>query len=173
MKRIFLLGFSVLLMSCGAAVDIDFDETADFTQYATYNYYPSIESGLNQLDDRRVMKALDSLLPASGVNKSDNPDFLVNFYTRESVRQSNSSIGIGVGTGGGGGGIGVSGGIPIGGNRLEQEFTLDFIDNKKDKLLWQGATSGLLKERSTPQQKQQHYTTLITKILKKYPPSKK
>lgn len=173
MRRILIFGLSLLLLSCGAAVEVDFDETADFTQFTTYNYYPSIESGLNQLDNKRVIRALDSLLPAKGITKSDNPDFLVNYYTRESIRVSNSSIGIGVGGGGGNVGVGVSGGIPVGRQKIEQELTIDFVETVKDKLLWKGVSFALKKEKTTPLQKQQYFTALIAKILNKYPPSKK
>lgn len=173
MKRLLILILAAGLISCGAAVGVDFDETANFDQLTTYNYYPNIESGLSQLDDKRVMRALDSLLPVKGITKSENPDVLINFFTRESIRASNSSIGIGVGTGGRGGGVGISGGIPVGGQRFEQEFTLDFVETMQDKLLWQGVTTALLPKKAAPEQKQQHYTTLITRILKKYPPSKK
>tara|TARA_R100000935_G_scaffold18503_1_gene35808 strand:- start:34924 stop:35442 length:519 start_codon:yes stop_codon:yes gene_type:complete len=172
MKYILLLLVSSLLVACGTTVGVDYDKKTDFSQYTTYNFYPSIDSGLNDLDDKRIQQATDSLLQERGFIKSETPQLYVNFFARESISNSRNTLGIGIGGGGGTVGVGVSGGIPIGGRVVNQQFTMDFIDVAKDDLVWQAVADGEYKEKASPAQKEAHYWSVIAKILKKYPPKK-
>ena len=100
MKLLSILVLSIFFVACGATVAVDYDKQADFSKYSTYNYFPTIDSGLNQLDDSRIMQITDSLLQQRGFVKSDTPQLYINFYARESVSRSRNTIGIGVGGGG-------------------------------------------------------------------------
>jgi hypothetical protein len=173
MKVLSIFILSIFLVSCGATVAVDYDKQVDFSKYNSYNYYPSIDSGLNELDDNRIMQITDSLLQQRGFVKSKTPQLYINFFARESVSNSRNTIGIGIGSGGRNVGVGVSGGIPIGGRVVNQQLTMDFIDTEKDDLVWQAIADGEMKERATPQQKEAYYVSIIQKILAKYPPSKK
>lgn len=170
MKPFSLLLLSVLMISCGATVAVDYDPQVDFSKYGSYNYFPTIASGLNELDNNRIMQITDSLLRQRGFVKSETPQLYINFYASESISRSRNTIGIGIGGGGGNVGVGVSGGIPIGGNVINQQLTMDFIDVEKDDLVWQAIADGEMKERATPQQKEAYYLEVIQKILAKYPP---
>src|SRR5690606_3872136 len=97
MKSVFSILISVLLVSCGAAVAVDYDKQIDFSKFTTYNFYPNIDSGLNQLDDKRIMQITDSLLKQRGFSKSETPQLYINFYARERISNSRNTIGIGVG----------------------------------------------------------------------------
>lgn len=170
MKLPYFLIVSLFLISCGATVAVDYDEQVDFSQYRTYNFFPSIDSGLSDLDNQRIVKITDSLMQLRGFSKSDRPQLYVNFYAREGISNSRSTLGIGVGGGGGNVGVGVSGGIPIGGRVVTQELTFDIVDVQDDGLIWQAVAEGEYKERSTPEQKEAYYTEIIQKILRKFPP---
>lgn len=172
MKFFSILILSIFLVSCGATVAVDYDNQVDFSKYNSYNYFPTIDSGLNQLDDNRIIQITDSLLQQRGFVKSETPQLYINFYARETISSSRNTIGIGVGGSGSNVGVGVSGGIPIGGNVLNQQLTMDFIDTEKDDLVWQAVAEGEMKERSTPQQKEAYYMSVLQKILAKYPPKK-
>jgi Domain of unknown function (DUF4136) len=172
MKYLVSLLLCLLFISCGTTVGIDYDETTDFSQYQTYNFYPTIDSGLSDLDDKRIMQATDSLLQERGFVKSETPQLYVNFYARESISNSRNTIGIGVGGGGGNVGVGVSGGIPIGGRVVNQQLTVDFIDVAKDDLVWQAVADGEYKEKASPSQKETYYYDAVSKMLKKYPPNR-
>ena len=163
----------LLLLSCGAYVGVDYNEETDFSGYTTYNYYPDRETGLNQLDERRIMRVTDSILQQKGFTKSDTPQLYVNFYAEETVSNSRSTIGIGIGGGGRNVGGGVSGGIPIGSAQINQLLTFDLVDTMKDDLVWQAKAEGNLKKTATPERKVVYYQGVISKILKKYPPKKK
>ncbi|MDP2686093.1 MAG: DUF4136 domain-containing protein [Aequorivita sp.] len=173
MKLLSLLILTLFLVSCGATVAVDYDQQVDFSKYTTYNYFPNIDSGLNGLDDKRIMQITDSLLQQRGFLKSETPQVYINFYARESISNSRNTIGIGIGSGGGNVGVGVSGGIPIGGKILNQQLTMDFIDVENDDLVWQAIADGEMKERATPQQKEGYYVSIIQKIVARYPPDNK
>ncbi|WP_339701658.1 DUF4136 domain-containing protein [uncultured Marixanthomonas sp.] len=171
MKYLSIALITLLFISCGTSVGVDYDKEVDFSQYTTYNFFPTIQSGLNNLDDKRIMQATDSVLQASGFVKSDAPQLYINFYAKENLRSSRNTIGIGVGGGGGNVGVGVSGGIPIGGRIYEQAITMDFIDVSNDDLVWQAIAEADLKEKANPLQKKEHYEEVVSKILKKFPPN--
>ena len=173
MKFLSIFVCTLLLISCGASVAVDYDKKTDFSTYTTYNFYPSIDSGLSELDDNRIIQITDSILQQKGLVKSEAPQLHINFFARENISASRSTLGIGIGSGGGNVGVGVSGGIPIGGSVVNQQLTLDFIDVQKDDLVWQAVAEGEMKERATPQQKEAYYFSVLQKILKKYPPVKK
>tara|TARA_R110002020_G_scaffold474772_3_gene707205 strand:- start:79374 stop:79907 length:534 start_codon:yes stop_codon:yes gene_type:complete len=171
MKTLYTLILCALLISCGTTVGIDYDQETDFSTYITYNFYPTIDSGLSDLDDKRIMQATDSLMQQRGFIKSDTPQLFINFFANESISNSRNTIGIGIGSGGRNGGVGVSGGIPIGGRVVNQSLTVDFIDVAKDDLVWQAVAEGEYKEKASPRQREAYYFNAISKMLKKYPPT--
>lgn len=173
MKSLTLILAVFFMVSCGAVVTVDYDEQIDYSKYQSYNFYPTIDSGLSELDNARIVRTTDSLLGQRGFIKSDSPQLYINFYAHERIMNARNTIGIGVGSGGGNVGVGVSGGIPIGGRVVDQQLTVDFIDVVKDELVWQAVVEGEIKERATPAQKEAYYLSVIQKILKKYPPEKK
>jgi hypothetical protein len=173
MRFLSLCFIGALLVSCGAAVTVDYDEQIDFSQYQSYNYFPDIESGLNQLDDKRIMQATDSILQSRGFVKSETPQILINFFAKEFLSNSRNTIGIGIGSGGRNVGVGVSGGIPIGGKVINQSLTVDFINASNDALVWQAMVDGEFKEKANPAQREAYYLNVLAKALKKYPPRKK
>ncbi|UAB79900.1 DUF4136 domain-containing protein [Marixanthomonas sp. SCSIO 43207] len=172
MKYFSIVLIALLFVSCGTSVGVDYDKEVNFAQYTTYNFFPTIDSGLNDLDDKRIMNVTDSLLQARGFKKSETPQVYINFYAKERLTNSRNTIGIGIGGGGGNVGVGVGGGIPIGGRVVEQVITMDFIDVSNDDLVWQAIAETELKEKAKPLQKKKHYEEVVSKILKKYPPSK-
>jgi len=173
MKYLLLLFVSAILISCGATVNYDYDTQKDFSVYKTYDFFPEIDSGLSELDNFRVMKMTDSILQTNGFIKSESPDFLINFFAKEFISQSSTVIGVGVGGGGYNGSIGVSGGIPVGGNEINQQLTLDFIDEKADELIWQAEGNDVLKVKANSVKKDTYYYKLISKMLNGFPPKKK
>lgn len=59
--RTFLLVF--LLVSCAPIyVNYDYERQIDFSKFKTYNYYSDIETGLSELDSKRLFDTLDENL---------------------------------------------------------------------------------------------------------------
>lgn len=174
MKPPLLLLCCALLYACGPTIAIDFEKNQDFSGFKTYQFYPDIDSGLNELDDKRITATIDSVLQQRGFIKTDSNRFFINFYAAEGLSRSRNTIGIGVGGGGRRGGVGVSGGIPIGGNVVRQQLTIDFVDAEKDQsLVWQAVIDGEYKEKASPRQKDTYYYSVLSKALQKFPPKNK
>lgn len=171
MKQLFLLLISLFLVSCGATVAIDYDTKTDFTDFTTYQFYQDIDSGLNDLDNKRIMSAIENSLQNRGFTRTDYCRFYIDFYASESISESRNTLGIGIGGGGRNVGVGVSGGIPIGGRVINQQLTIDIIDATMDQeLAWQAKINGELSENATPEQREAYYISAIEKALQKFPP---
>lgn len=171
MKRIIYFSAFLMLSSCASIlVTNDYDTSQNFAQYTTYNYYPSIESGLSDLDNARIVSITDSLMVLKGFQKSDTPQLYINFFAEEYLSTTRKTIGVGIGNVGRHTSIGISGGIPIGGYEVYQKLTIDFIDIQKDALIWQAEIESSYNEKSGPQQKEKHYQKILSKTLKSYPP---
>ena len=171
MKIISLLFTLALLISCGTTkVIYDYDVEKDFSAYTTYNYYPSIESGLNAFEDKRIMQITDSILQHKQMIKSDNPQLYVNFYSREYTTHSPNTIGVGVGNMGRNTSIGISGGIPIGGVQVQQMLTIDLIEVATDALVWKTEINSSFSERAGVNKLKNHYRKILEKAFLEYPP---
>lgn len=104
MKTLKLIPLLLLLIlsSCSTVtVYSDYDKTVDFAPYKTYAYFkPGIDKvEISDLDKRRILRAIDDQMAAKGFTKSDNPDLLVNIFTksREQVDVNQFSAGWGYG----------------------------------------------------------------------------
>lgn len=169
-KLIYSLILSFLLSSCGAYVVVDYDKEKDFSVFQTYDFYPDIESGLSKLDDNRIIKITDSLLQQRGFSRSQSSDFLINFYAEEFMENTRNTIGVGIGQSSRNSHVHISGGIPIGSRVINQYLTVDFVDAKKDQLIWKAESGADYKEHITPEQKEKFFISVLSKILKKFPP---
>ncbi|TXD54274.1 MULTISPECIES: DUF4136 domain-containing protein [unclassified Polaribacter] len=163
--------FLFLLMGCSTSrVITDYNAEINFSNFKTYAFYEDVGVGLNELDVKRVTNIVNFKLEQLGFLQSDNPDFFINIKSKMSEAQNNNTIGIGLGTGGINGGFGVSGGIPIGGKKLNEAFTIEFVNAENNILFWQAILNSTIKEKRKPEQKELHFQEIIAKILEKYPP---
>lgn len=151
----------------------DYDSEINFNDFKTYAFFEDVGKGLNELDVKRVVTLLNSELNLKGLNEVENPDFFINVIAKFSEAQNNNAIGIGIGSGGRNGGFGISGGIPIGGKKLNEEFIIEFVNAKTDEIIWEGILNSTIKEKRKPEEKELHFQEIIKKILEKYPPKKK
>jgi hypothetical protein len=169
-----ILFFSVVLLvltSCGSArVNYDYDDQTDFTSYATYNYFGDMETGLSELDEKRLMDAMDATLGEKGFMFAEEPDMFINIKSTVFKAQAANNVGVGLGGGNGGIGGGVSIGIPVGGPKMTRELKIDFVDSNKDMLIWQAVSESPFREGDTPQEKSEKLQAVVDKIFSKYPP---
>ncbi len=162
----------ILIVGCSSTkVVYDYDSKTDFGPYKTFNFFEDAGEGLNELDVKRVTNELTMGLQQKGMKLSDTPDLYINIFSKESKSVNRNTIGLGIG-GGGNVGFGISGGIPIGRKKINQQLTIDFVASKNNELLWQGIANGEIKERTNPKERVVHYQKVIEKILTNYPPKK-
>ena len=170
------LKYSILLLivtACNAPQAVyDYDQQVNFDQYSTYSIFPDFRSGLSQLDESRLMESLRSGLKEKGFVDSEDPGIYVNVYTEEFQQDNRSRVGLGIGGGGGNVGVGVSGGVPIGQMDTYLKLTFDFIDVKKDVLVWQAVVESPFRFDADPQKRKESFDKIIAKALEGYPPKK-
>ncbi|MFT7442801.1 MAG: hypothetical protein ACI9Q3_001178 [Maribacter sp.] len=157
--------FLFLLMGCSSSkVITDFDNTINFSDFKTFSFYEDVGQGLNELDVNRVTSAIKLEMKQRTFQEVENPDFFINVTSKISENPNKNLIGIGLGNGG----FGLSGGIPIGGKKLNEEFVIEFVNAKTDQVIWEGILNSTIKEKRTPEQKEFHFNEIIKKILDTY-----
>jgi hypothetical protein len=154
-------------MGCSSSkVMTDFDNTIIFSDFKTYSFYEDVGQGLNELDVNRVTSALKLEMKQRTFQEVENPDFFINVTSKISEKPNKNLMGVGLGNGG----FGLSGGIPIGGKKLNEEFVIEFVNAKTDQVIWEGILNSTIKEKRTPEQKELHFNEIIKKILDSYSP---
>ncbi|MEZ0005822.1 hypothetical protein ABH942_001179 [Flavobacterium sp. 28YEA47A] len=168
--------FLFVLASCSSVqVATDYDKNVNFENYKSFAFFkPGIDKvEISDLDKRRILNAIDAELTAKGITKSENPDLLVNIFTKSrqqvDVNQFNAGWGYGWGWGWnpwmwGGSSTTVS-------TSTEGTLYIDLIDARKKELIWQGEGVGVLTQNIN--KKDARIQEFVKKILEKYPPGKK
>ncbi len=163
----------LFLAACNSPQAVyDYDQKVNFDQYSTYSLFPEFETGLSQLDESRLTTSLRSAMQLENFSVSEDPEIYVNVYTQEYQQDNRSRVGVGIGGGGGNVGVGVSGGLPVGRMNTYLKLTFDFIDVKKDMLVWQAIVESPFEFGAEPQVKQDQLDKIVAKALKGYPPKK-
>lgn len=163
-----------VLASCSSVrVNYDYDKKATFENYKTYAYHKSgiDKVEISDLDKRRILYAIDEQLAAKGFSKSETPDVLINFFTKEREQVDVNQFNMGWGYGWGFGWSPWMWGNNTSVNRYtEGTLTIDIIDAKKKELIWQGQGEGVL--TGNADKKDKLINEFVTKILAQYPPKK-
>lgn len=167
-KTIILLLF---IVSCSPIyVNYDYDKQTNFTNYKTYNYYSDMQTGLSELDTKRLLDALDDKMEAKGYKLSNTPDFFIDIKSNEFQAAQRETVGVGVGGGGRNVGGGISIGLPIGQNNINRQIIIDFVDESKKQLFWQAISESGFNPRATPEKREARFTEIVEKVFTKYPP---
>jgi len=171
MKTIGYMLLVLLFTSCHVVrVQTDYEKETDFSNYATYNYFSDLETGLSELDEKRLIKVLDGAMRTEGILLSEEPDFLINIESGIFQAPRSNTVGVGVGGAGRNVGGGVSVGIPMGQANVQREIIFDFVDSQKDLLFWQATSKSSLNENATPVEREKKLKDIVEKVLSKYPP---
>ena len=169
MKRIFFLPLLFLVVSscCSIRVNSDYDKKVDFSLYKTFAFYKSgiDKVEISDLDKKRILRSIDEVMTTKGFSKSETPDILVNFFTkeREQVDVNNWGYGWGWNPYMWGGNISTY-------RYVEGTLYIDLIDARKKELIWQGEGEGVLTKDTN--KKDEKIKEFVTQILAQYPPKK-
>ena len=163
-KLLSVLGFFILTSCSSVYVNTDYDKKANFAAYKTYAYNKSSIDKLeiSDLDKKRILYALDAAMPVKGFSKSENPDVLINIFTKERERVNvYNNMGWGPGWGWGMGFTQTT-------TTPEGTLYIDIVDAKTKELVWQGIGTGYLTTNS--EKKDERIAEFVSKILEQYPP---
>jgi hypothetical protein len=169
MKTLKLLSiiFVLALSSCSSVrVNADYDKKVSFANYKSYAYLKSgvDKAEISDLDKKRILNAIDEIMPAKGLSKSDTPDVLISIFTKEKERvdvYQNYGFGWGWNPYWGMGYSNVT-------TTPEGTLFIDIIDAKTKELVWQGEGSGYLTKNT--EKKDARIKEFVSKILEQYPP---
>ena len=134
---------------------------------------PDINTGISELDTKRLLDALDTALQANGYTLSETPDFFIDIKSQEYQEAARNNVGVGLGGTGGNVGGGISIGIPIGQNQLNRQIIFEFVDESNTDCF--GRRFQNLVTIQIPHRKQREalFKALVTKVLKDILPNQK
>ena len=173
MKKVLVLFLIVVISSCAPIyVNYDYERGTDFKKHKTYNYYSDLETGLSELDTKRLLNVLDAQMQLKGFSISETPDFYVNVVSSQYEANNRNRVGVGVGGGGRGRNVGggISIGLPIGQPKMNREIIFEFIDEDGIGLFWQAVSESGFNPKESPLQRETRFKAIVEKVLSKYPP---
>ena len=159
------------LSSCSPfQVRSDYAETANFSTYKTYKLRID-DLKLNDIDKDRVLNELSKQLQSKGLSSGENPDLIINVKANhKKVTDIQTSRPMGMYGWGGAWGCGVGMGRTWTDNYNQGGLTIDLIDAKTQKLVWQGIGNGIAVD--APRTKQKQIPEIVAEIMANYPPKK-
>lgn len=174
MKRLLLYLIPFLfLVSCGSIETTnDYDENINFKQYRSFSFYEDMDTGLNQLEEKRFSRALDSTLQIKGFTHAEKADLKINYYGEFYQQISRNNLNIGIGTYGANVGGNVASGIPIDSKKNKLSLTVEIIDAQKNQLIWQGVVDTKYNAKATAEKRSALFQKLAEKVLESFPPEK-
>ncbi len=171
-KITYLLAFVLFLTSCQSVrVVVDYDKSAQFKSFKTFGFLKEgiDRAEINDLDKRRILRSIETVLIEKGFTMSETPDLIVNFFTKErqqvNIYNNNRFNYFG--------GMGYRWG-PFMGSQVNvlssQQGTLfiDIIETNNKELIWQGVGKGSL--TTSVNKKEELIHSFVTSILENYPP---
>ncbi len=171
-----LLLLLLILSSCSSVkVAADYDREANFDNYKTFAFFkPGIDKAeINDIDKRRILRAIEAELMAKGLTKSENPDVLVSIFTKSNQRVDIYNNAWGAGAWGWGGfnrwGWGMNRNQVS--TKTEGVLYIDLVDSNKKELIWQGSGTGYLATRNA-EKKEARIKEFVSKTMEQFPPEK-
>lgn len=166
MKLASLTGFLCLGVAALAQdVHFDYDRTANFSAYRTYQWFDLRPgSGLNQLTDQNIKRAVDEQLALKGLRRVDSGGDLQIAYLvsldhekqfnafssgprwNSMARVSSSNIDIG-------------------------KLVIDLFDPTRKQLVWHGDAEKTLDIKKDPDKNYRNLEKAMAKLFKNYPPA--
>jgi hypothetical protein len=178
MKHLFLLVFIASLFTSCASIKVscDYDKSANFAAYKTYQFTQEVASlPIGDLNRARLTAAIESELAAKGFTKSDKPDVMIDVQVRAKEMQTATAN-----TSGGYGGYGRyrwGGGFTTTtinyDSYTEGTFFVNMIDASNNQLVWQGRAVGTLDPDASADKRESNIKNGTKQVFTQYPPKKK
>ncbi|WP_370391848.1 DUF4136 domain-containing protein [uncultured Winogradskyella sp.] len=169
LSRVLLFG---LFVSCGPVINYDYERSVDFDSYKTYNYFDDMVTGFSDLDTKRLIRSIDEVLQAKGLERKDGAQFYIDIQSQEIANNTNSNVGVGVGGTGGNVGGGVTVGIPLNSNQFSKEIVIEFVDLSTIGTFWQVIIETTFNPDASPEKREAQFKALSEKVFSGYPPQK-
>ena len=179
-KRLFAAAIALVVapvLLLAQQVSYDYNKSANFASYKTYQQKDGTKVGQQLIDDR-IASAIDTALAAKGLTKATaNPDVYVVYHVAFDKQKDISTFSSGYGGGYGPYGWGWGGGW-AGGTTTTQvrdilmgTLVIDIADAKKGQLAWRGMGVKEVDVQNKPEKRDKSINEAVKKILKNYPPT--
>jgi hypothetical protein len=162
---------AIALAGCSTiTVSTDYDRTADFAAYSTFELR-SGESIKNRLMRERIEAALARELEARGLTRAaGRPDLWVSTHVRMSNEKQIDTTRFGYGWGrwgywGGGMATTRVRKVPVG------TLIVDLVDAREKQLVWQGVASDAIDPGASAEERDRIVNAMVAKMLADYPPA--
>lgn len=179
MKKLFILVLALAAFGCSTMkIGFDYDRQSDFSKYKTYQISAeSYKLGIMQLNQDRVIKALDDGMVAKGFTKAENADIIVDVnIAGKEVQTATATTSGGYGGGYRYRGYGYGGGFSTThinyDTSTEGTMVISFVDASVEKIVWQGTGTKTLVENMSAEKREKNINYAVETILKNYPPGK-
>jgi hypothetical protein len=151
----------------------DFDKTANFASFSTYDMKEGTPAN-DPLMDQRIVAAIKAQLAVKNLTPSTTtPDLFVTYHASVEKQQDITAYSMGGGPygWGWGGGWGQTdvrvNEIPVG------TLVIDMVDAKKNQMVWRGMGTKELDPQAKAEKRDKNVNQAVEKIFKQYPPKEK
>ena len=149
-------------------VKYNFDPSANFSKYHTYQWVALPTNHPDQLIDKQIKEYVNGVLASKGMMEvNGNPDVQVGYQIAVDQEKQWNAWGSGGARFGGGFGSATQSTINIG------ELGIDFFDPASKQIVWRGVGSKTVDPSGNAQKNMERMQKSIAKILKNFPPGKK
>jgi len=180
-KKWLLAALFILFSGCsGVTVNHDYDVTADFSQYRTFDWVPGEQPQTgdirvdNPLLDNRIRAAVDRVMVEKGYRKATDgkPDLLVayNLTIRSKIESDTVSTGVGYGGYPYWGGVGFETRVR---EYDEGMLVIDLGDARENKLIWRGTGTRRITQQASPEKTTEIVNKTVAEILAQFPPNQR
>jgi hypothetical protein len=144
-------------------IQYDYDRSANFGAYKTYQWAPAADPSANQLMDQNLKRAIDGQLALKGLQRVESGgDLIVSYQVRRD--QEKEFNGFGSGPRFYGNARVTTSTIEIG------NLGVDMYDAAKKQLVWRGTMSKQLDIKKDPDKNFENLQKATAKLFKNYPP---
>ena len=187
-KIVFLSLVLITALSCSPVkISSDFDRTASFALYKTFDFTPeALYFPLEDSERKLLFNIIENEMAAKGLTKSNRPDVLIDLNIKTGKHTAtraagpvnpNSAYSYGYGYGYGYGyqyswGTGFSSTTINVDSYTDGTLFIDMIDARKKQLVWQGRGTKTLDRNADEKQRETNLTYAVKLIFTQYPPKK-
>ncbi|CAM4330921.1 DUF4136 domain-containing protein [Vibrio agarivorans] len=173
-RSITLLSALVVISGCASSVATDYDASANFSAYKTFQFEDRGDAPLS-LDGSRIQQAVNTELEMKGLSASEqNNDLVVRFDILEAseLRADGPTFSFGIGSGSRhsrmGYGIGAS--TPTRVTEIKYgKIAVDLVDSETNEVVWRSISQRQLRETMKPADRQEFIVEQVHEMFKEYP----
>lgn len=170
--NLFLL-LCLAVAGCAQDVQFDYDRSANFGSYKTYQWVDFREVPVDdQLLDRDIKRCVDSQLAGKGLRRVESGgDLLVGYKAGISQEKEFNSLGGWGGPGGFGGPWGNWGNSRVTTSTIDVgKLVIGLFDPATKQLVWRGSASKSLDIKKDPDKNYRNLEKAMAKLFRNYPP---